>query len=500
LRAVLSFTLGLWLSSATLRSQSGLCNGLPCPPGFTFHVYVDPSFGDDRLAFDLNPKTSSTDLRRRPLADYPSTNSAFPDTSPGANNGSGILQHAPYSFRTLTGGVPGGLGGRGAIDYVMQNWPSGPPVTLPWTNPDNGRVVWWVVIHLLPGLYGPDSSIDPSLSDIDPKSGLRFNGEAFPVALPLGVSFQGTSALDTILDARELETGIIQTNGNPFGRQTTPGKEDYFVDSLTLRNARADGTQPIIAPFHHNTSGAAIWFGWEVEVQLTISNCFIVDNDVGIALEDSPLPPVNSPIPVNNTLAWNRIGIWNGFRDASAGPNQGNLLAVCFDNIVDTSDPDAPTEVNVAVQGLHQDDVTISSLLTVLGQTIPPAPQTPNAWDPSRVNVALPDPLRRPGLSPRRARSLPRPLCRCPSSTSRPSWRRRPSRVESSMSVTRSSRWARPHCRRTTCGSPRTSPPIRGRSHRPTRSRSSIRWSTLASRSATPCPSSPPSPSPTASS
>jgi hypothetical protein len=289
--------------------------------------------------------------------------------------------------------VPDGLGGRGAIDYVMQNWPSGPPTTLPWTNPDNGRVVWWVVIHLLPGLYGPDSTVDPSLSDIDPKSGLRFNGEAFPVAVPLGVSFQGTSALDTILDARDLQTGIIQTNGNPFGRQTTPGKEDYFVDSLTLRNARVDGAQPMIAPFHHNTTGAAIWFGWEVPVQFTISNCFIVDNDVGIALEDSPLQPQNSPILVNNTLAWNRIAIWNGFRDASQGPNEGNILAVCLNNVLDTSDPDAPATVNVAVQGMHQDDVTIAALLNTLGQSIPPAPQSPNAWDPSRLNVALPDPI-----------------------------------------------------------------------------------------------------------
>lgn len=388
---------------AEARAQSGQCSGVPCPPGFTFHVYVDPIFGDDGLAFELNPKTAvAYDPRRKPLANYPTGNTPFPDTSFGANNGSGILQHAPYSFRTLTGGVPGGIGGRGAIDYVLTNWASASSPagrTLPWTNAENGRVVWWVIIHLLPGLYGPDSTIDPTLTDVDPQSGLRFNGEAFPLFLPTGVSLQGTSALDTILDARKLPTGIIQTNGNLAGRQANPGLEDYFVDSLTLRNARVNGAPPVVVPpplTILNTSGAAIWFGWELTVQFTVSNCFLVDNDVGIALEDSPLAPVNSPILVNNTLAWNRIGIWNGTRDPSSPStpqNQGNALAVCFNNIIDTSNPKSPTLVNVAAQGMHQDDVTITAILTALGQSIPPQPQTLNAWDPSRINVALPDPL-----------------------------------------------------------------------------------------------------------
>ncbi|MGE3878937.1 MAG: hypothetical protein AB7I19_07755 [Planctomycetota bacterium] len=366
---------------------------------------MDPLHGDDTLATQLNPRTDLDgtrpipwDTARMPLADYPPNliipAAQFPDPnllSPPP----GVLQHAPYAFRTLTGGITGGVntaGSNGAIAYILRNFPSGPPASLPWTNQSTQRRVRWIIIHLLPGLYGPDSTINPGLSDLDPASGLRFNGEAFPVTLPTGVSLQGTSALDTILDARNLTTAIIETNGNPRGRLATPGFEDYGIDSLTIRNARANGssTQQI---FDLNITGAGVWFGWENPVQFTVSNCFLVDNDVGIALEDDPSPTPNSPTIVNNTLAWNRIGIWNGYRDPSVGVNQGNMMPVILNNVIDTCNPADQLRVDIVTQGMHQDDLRITALADAGGNPVTPPTTTPNAWstNPVLINTPTPD-------------------------------------------------------------------------------------------------------------
>src|SRR5690606_15089930 len=107
------------------------------------------------------------------------------------------LQHAPYSFRTVTRV-------NGALDYITsQIAPTGLPVEI-----EDGKFINWIVIHCLPGLYGPDSTLSVNLDDYDSASQMRFNGEEFPVRLPKGVSLQGTSALDTIFDGRGLDVPI----------------------------------------------------------------------------------------------------------------------------------------------------------------------------------------------------------------------------------------------------------------------------------------------------
>ncbi|MBK8976356.1 MAG: hypothetical protein IPM29_10540 [Planctomycetes bacterium] len=387
IRSVLALTL-----LATLTAAQGHRGG-----SWIWSVYVDPQYGDDRLAMELNPSTNTTQapvspLERRPLADYPATQVSpdwFPDKVNG-NNGHGYLQHAPYTFRTLTGP-------NGALEYVRRNfgfvsWGSTVPQPMGWTNSngvDPERRVGHVVIHCLPGLYGPRGLAGEP--DVDPQSGLRFNGEVFPILLPGGVSLQGTSALDTIFDARGEATAIIRT-GNWTGQDP-----DYFIDSLTLRNAQSDGGEPwtLTPAFARNHTGAAIYVGEQdmTNIPLTISNCFIVDNAVGIAVETDELT-IGLRI-VNNTLAFNRIGVWCGFRMPDPPPppntvwipNLGHARCVLVNNVIDIRRED--TVLRVPLLGVHPDDFTVAS---AAGGPASPNLVNFNAWDGLTVQMTYPAP------------------------------------------------------------------------------------------------------------
>lgn len=280
---------------------------------FTYHVYVDPNFGDNELAFRLNPQrwTGGAPANQQALADYPETphgkfpNPAIPDE--------GFLQHAPYSFRTITGP-------NGAMAYLDAVFPA-PPTGNNWTNSVTGKRAEWIVIHCLPGLYGPltagDGSGEGEFDSLPNGSAhgseLRFNGEQFPIEMRAQISLQGSSALDTIFDARGHATSIIRAWNTVAG-----GMQRAFVDGITVRGARSDGGTPFPNNIP-NDSGAGISIGWLPQSgSLTVSNCFINDNDVGIAIlnhvpyNDEQLHNVVSPVIVNNTIAWNTIGIYSG--------------------------------------------------------------------------------------------------------------------------------------------------------------------------------------------
>lgn len=94
--ALAFFSLGsLLVVSATGRTQA------PAPrTQFVYHVYVDPLFGDDLLARDWNPGSPG---RLPPLSRHPDTTSSTPQAI------SGLLHHAPYSFKTIS---------VGALNYV----------------------------------------------------------------------------------------------------------------------------------------------------------------------------------------------------------------------------------------------------------------------------------------------------------------------------------------------------------------------------------------------
>jgi hypothetical protein len=253
----------------------------------TFHLDVDPIQGDDQTALASNPTGSTAPGAARPLQTHPG--------APGSITGE--LQHAPYPFRTVTA----------AVRWVNNLPLNAAGTPLPYTNPETEEVVDAVIIHCMPGLYGPrDQSTQTGHDDFDPASGLPWNGESFPITLPGRVSLQGTSALDTIFDARDYE---LSTGSNLILFDRTSGNEpagaydESFVDSLALRGCRYRGS----------STGAAIRFASSGDVQPSISNCFIYANDVGILI-DNPDPIAwdpHRPKIVNNTIAWNQIGIYS---------------------------------------------------------------------------------------------------------------------------------------------------------------------------------------------
>src|SRR5690606_37566773 len=140
--------------ACALLAELGLAQQVIEPPDrteYALHVYVDPIFGDDTLATQFNPSVSPSAQQLRPLDEHPELGDPKPIT--------GYLQHAPFAFKTLTG-PSGALAWAGTIPWLG----------VPWEHPDPGERRWvkWIVIHCLPGLYGPGT-------DIDPVSGLPFN-------------------------------------------------------------------------------------------------------------------------------------------------------------------------------------------------------------------------------------------------------------------------------------------------------------------------------------
>ncbi len=288
---------------------------------FTFFLKVDPIHGDDLKAKSkrnggLNPNgiwPSGGNYWDLALTKHP--HSGFSNSGP--------LQQAPYSFKTVTA----------AIQYINgefvtsnTNWQS-----KGWKRPNrpgHNENYWikFIEIQCLPGIYAPK---DPGDS-VDPRSGLPYNGEAFPLSVPLRVCIQGTSALDTIFDGRHRSLHIFRYAVS--GTNSEILWKDCFLDSVTVRGARIDSDQNF-------PDGAGIYIGIETKIRIVISNCIITDNWVGIAIDsDEDGTYINSPIIVHNTIAWNRVGLWNGdsqTQQAKVGYGKPRV----FNNIFDSGDP-----------------------------------------------------------------------------------------------------------------------------------------------------------------
>ena len=332
---------------------------------FVFHVYVDPIFGDNDEAFALNPgnpadaclaggpgsspclesfRFAFNRVRPRPLDRRLDFNASEQPTNSDLGI-SGVLQHAPYSFRTLSGST-------GALEYVNRVFDPDPLLNgsfvLPWTNatvtgqggtrPGNGNIATHVIVHCLPGLYGPRYSQhgDP---EIDPVSGLPWNGEQLPIELggrpnyggaQLDVAYdrisiQGTSALDTIFDGRggdaALPEGmrshdifVIRSPDFNINSPVAPQNE-VFIDGITVRNAAVGASH-----YPGASHGAGILIsGTASFMRPFITNCFFVDNVAGIAIDaHGALDNVvnrfgqHEPRIINNTFFNNRVGIWAG--------------------------------------------------------------------------------------------------------------------------------------------------------------------------------------------
>jgi hypothetical protein len=169
-------------SAATTMADTGpaAVDTAPAPVAartrFTYHLYVDPIYGDNNLANAQNPKGApGPNVIHLPLMKHRWASVK------------GYLQHHPYSFKTV-GGQNGALAWVSTLTATNGN-------NLPWQHPDTTDPRWidYIVIHCLPGLYGPKLPSDPT-PPVDGPSGLVWNGETCRVPRRLGLAshFRGT--------------------------------------------------------------------------------------------------------------------------------------------------------------------------------------------------------------------------------------------------------------------------------------------------------------------
>jgi hypothetical protein len=202
---------------------------------YFFHVHVDPIYGDDAQALLRNPGPGGTGM---PLQEHPDINTTV---TPPVRPLRGRLNHAPAAFRTVSA----------APAYIAVAF--GPlPATF------GGLTVEKVIIHCLPGMYGPVLG-----TPIDGASGLPWNGEAFPLVVPHGVSIRGAAALDVIFDAREQLLMIFDIPTTPLA--TPFNHTQDFINGVTIRNARSLE----LSPFGF---GAGIFIHGPAQNQRTVSN------------------------------------------------------------------------------------------------------------------------------------------------------------------------------------------------------------------------------------
>ena len=402
----LSLSLSLSLCVVVLSERAAGAQEPVPRSSFTFHVYVDPLFGDNDVALLHNPTNPSdpllslTNATTRPLGNHVADPAAI----------SGWLQHAPYSFKTITHArlpsAPNTPPDIGALEYVRRLFPS-----LPWTNPTTGKTVTHVVIHCLPGLYGPKLA---GLPDLDPESNLPFNGEEFPIKLEAlrgnspteridRVSLQGSSALDTILDARRRLTPhlvggtvsptIITIDSGTSANTAPYSFEEAFIDGFTIRGCRGTlGATPVGV-----VQGAALYVrGTTSKVRINVTNCIVHDNTFGLVVDSSmpsagAVPCWHQPRIVNDSFIWNSVGIWAGDSHpnfwATVGYTHDFGLAI-VNSIIDTSGPTwfilgggAPPAATFV--GIDKQNILVASRAGVL---LSP-PLDFNAWSNIQVNT-----------------------------------------------------------------------------------------------------------------
>lgn len=387
---------------------------------FVFHVYVDPIYGDNGSAWEMNPGNPDIPslatfcrfggmARPKPLATRDEINAN--NTPHNATNDNysltGHLQHASYPFRTLTGNN----GALAYIDAVFDNVAiagAGDPV-LPWENPDNHAQVTHVVVHCLPGLYGPrrDDLASDEL-DIDPLSGLAWNGEVFPVELGEGpvtpaamrlwnrVSIQGTSALDTVFDGRSTDgdVSVNRRSSDIFrvwcGAGANDNQNQAFLDGLTIRNAGS------IEGATNGMHGIGVHIvGNSQSIRLRVSNCFFVDNVAGIVLDAFPngeVVGIHRPVIANNTFVGNLVGIWQGklTQQAPSLYTQAHNPLV-INNILQAPQPSPQSSCFEGIAG------PVLLIDVVNGASI--VPRDFNAWRPANTNFGFIPPVPNWGLA-----------------------------------------------------------------------------------------------------
>ncbi|GAB4153662.1 MAG: hypothetical protein Fur0037_22450 [Planctomycetota bacterium] len=204
-------------------------------------VWVDGRYGDDTQAIANNPTVGDCQGQPHP--------------HDVLVNGSPLLR-AAAPFKTVTA----------AVAYIRGITPNGMPMVH-----GNGVTTTHAIIHVMPGLYGVGTGIDQH-------TGLRLNGETFPIHLPDRVSLQGTSALNTVFigtgDAPVFEFGCVQ-NALPSGAPASAGPEpEQFVAQIAITGQmRSEDTHGQNSTFEGvPQAGAAIFVNQERRASLLVAN------------------------------------------------------------------------------------------------------------------------------------------------------------------------------------------------------------------------------------
>ncbi len=307
------------------------------------HLWVDPRYGDNYLAWTSNPVLGAPNSfcsgakPPHPLLAFDTTQSGTPP-----------LLHASMPFRTVTS----------ALQYLQQGIQQATQGASPYLAGQYTSA--YVIIHCLPGLY---QEVEPQDSR-DPHNRLLGNGETFPIRLPNRVSIQGTSALNTIFEPLKgrgpvFELGTASWN---LGKAASdPDQAWSYIDSVSISSTLWINDTGQQAPTPREQSGVFVGAIPGQRVFLNVSNCFLYCNGIGV-LVDSPYygpAPGNEPPEaerhqinlINNTFAWNLIGVWSGQLGAGVGsvaiPSQSGTGPVsrgfahvsCINNIFDSTPP-----------------------------------------------------------------------------------------------------------------------------------------------------------------
>jgi hypothetical protein len=148
-------------------------------------------------------------------------------------------------------------------------------------------------------------------------------------------------------------------------------------------------------------TGAGVYIHGTGTSVMTVSNCFIVGNTVGVAVSAETKTNSHTPRVINNTLAWNTVGIWNGQLDPATSQSLGVNDMQIINNVIDASPPDIvryPAPVS-SFEGVSESQMLVASL-----SGGPVVNQCVNAWPVTYQNFGTPigswPPTTRTGADP----------------------------------------------------------------------------------------------------
>ncbi len=295
-----------------------------CPGCRTVHLWVDARLGNDAQASSNNPRlitlcpSATANGCQTPVCPGQTKYTPLDEKDPNQSNHE--LLHAPWPFKTVTA----------AIAHVNSNF--GP---LPYTSPITGLKITHVIVHCMPGRYARSTAQDLH-------TGFYGNGETFPIDVPDGVCIKGTSALNTVFDVEGdvIDPETLQYLSGPvfrFGEVTGSTGTGSFIDKVAITGApnQFRPAPPALPP--DRDDAAAIYIGPNYKSTPTITNCLLFGNGVGITVDANPSwgTDAHKVFVLNNTIAFNRIGIWNGRTDPTVPSSEGTSKLMLVNNVFD---------------------------------------------------------------------------------------------------------------------------------------------------------------------